>query len=147
MGSIWNASARAALLERLNRMAPDRKPHWGRMSPIQTLKHLREPMRAAMGEIKVSGKNTPLRFTPLKQLVIYVLPWPKGVRTAPEFVITETADWAFELAETKAALDRMATLGRDHAYVPHPAFGRLSGSALGALVHRHWDHHLKQFGL
>jgi hypothetical protein len=29
----------------------------------------------------------------------------------------------------------------------HPAFGRLSGRAWGALVYRHMDHHLRQFGL
>ena len=37
----------------------------------------------ALGDLACRERRLPLRFTPIKQLVIYLLPFPKGVPTAP----------------------------------------------------------------
>ena len=50
------------------------------------LAHLNDSYRMATGELKVKPKNLPLRYTPIKQLIIYVLPFPKGAPTAPELI-------------------------------------------------------------
>ena len=48
------------------------------------LAHLNDSYRMCLGELKVKSKHLPLRYTPIKQLVIYVAPFPKGAPTAPE---------------------------------------------------------------
>ena len=50
------------------------------------LAHLNDSYRMCTGELKVKSKNLPLRYTPIKQLVIYVAPFPKGAPTAPELI-------------------------------------------------------------
>ena len=42
------------------------------------LAHLNDSYRMALGDLKVKSKNLPLRYTPIKQLVIYVAPFPEG---------------------------------------------------------------------
>ena len=84
--SLWDAPARQELVNRLDRLAPEAKPLWGKMTAPQMLAHLADWMLMAKGELKTAPKKKALRFPPLKQLVIYWLPSPKGVPTAPELI-------------------------------------------------------------
>ena len=123
--TLWNAGDRKALLARFHSLRPDSRPVWGEMSVSQMLRHCTVPIYAAMGELKVTPKRTFFRFWLMQKLIIYVLPWPKSVPTAPEF-------------ESK---------GPAQTLQPHATFGVLSGADWGALMHRHLDHHLRQFGV
>ncbi|HMG96870.1 MAG TPA: hypothetical protein VK565_11245, partial [Gemmatimonadaceae bacterium] len=76
--SLSNALARKELLDRLERLTPEATPLWGTMSAPQMLAHLADWMLMAKGELKTAAINRPLRYPPLKQLVIYWLPFPKG---------------------------------------------------------------------
>ena len=145
--TVWNQQDRAALLARADSLTPDNRPQWGKMSVTQMLRHCTVPILATMGEFKVTHKKTPFRFWPLQQLIIYVLPWPKGAPTAQEFIITEDGDFQTRLAALRAAVDKFASKGPTQPLQPHAAFGTLSGDDWGALTHRHIDHHLKQFGV
>lgn len=60
----------------------------------------------------------------MRWLVIYVVPWPKGK------------------APTAAA-----ARGPSGSWAEHPAFGNMSGKDYGALIYRHFNHHLTQFGV
>ena len=55
--SVWNSRARQELLERLERLAPEAKPRWGKMNAPQMLAHLRSWMQMAKGELKTANKN------------------------------------------------------------------------------------------
>jgi hypothetical protein len=145
--TIWNQPDRAALLARADSLTPASRPQWGKMSVTQMLRHCTVPILATMGEFQVTHKKTPFRFWPLQQLIIYVLPWPKGAPTAPEFIITEDGDFQTRLAGLHAAVDKFASKGPNQPLQAHAAFGTLSASDWGALTHRHIDHHLKQFGV
>ena len=105
--------------------------------------------RAANGErsLPTAPKNAPIRFPPLKQLIIYWLPWPKGVPTAPELLARPPSEWQGELVTLRDELAALVKRGRSGPFVPHPAFGRLTPRAWGVLVYRHLDHHLRQFGV
>ncbi len=144
--TIWDPQDRAALLARARSLKPDSRPQWGKMSVTQMLRHCTVPILATMGEFKVTHKKTPFRFWPMQKLIIYVLPWPQGAPTAPEFVITEDGDFQTRLAALHAAVDKFASKGPTQPLQAHAAFGPLSPEDWGALTHRHIDHHLKQFG-
>jgi len=110
--------------------------------------HLAEGLKMALGELPVAPKNLPLRYPPLKQLIIYVAPFPKHAPTAPELVITATpSEWAGDVRTLTTLMDRFVARGPAGPWVDHPAFGRLSPRAWGVLVYRHMDHHFKQFGV
>ena len=111
------------------------------------LAHLSDSLRMTLGDLPVPSWNLPIRHFPLKQLMIYWLPFPKGVRTAPELIKRTPPDWASGIAELQTLLERFAARAVGGDWPDHPAFGRMSGEAWGVFVYRHMDHHLRQFGV
>jgi hypothetical protein len=118
------------------------------MNAAQTVAHLNDAMRMALGELPVAPKNTPLRVWPVKQLVVYALPFPKSAPTAPELIARlDTADLRAEQADFKRIAETLAQKRASDRWPSHPAFGRLTHRAWGVLEFRHTDHHLRQFGV
>ena len=147
MASFWEPAAREALVERARKLTPATPRRWGKMSPAAMLTHLTDAVRMAQGELPAAPKKTLLRFAPIKQLVIYVTPWPHGAPTAPELIARAPGDLASERQAFEAAVGRLAAARSASDLVPHPAFWKLSYRAWGVLLFRHIDHHLRQFGL
>ena len=146
MRTIWQDDTRRELQKRLAHLTPTNRAQWGKMSAPEMVCHLSESMKMAIGDLPCASKNTPLRHTPLKQLIVYIAPWPKGVPTAPELLARVPASWSNDLLELTALVDRFAARRNASSWPEHPAFGKLSTRAWGRLVYRHIDHHLRQFG-
>lgn len=147
MRTVFNLADRLTLARRLDALALETAPRWGRMDCPQMLAHLTDGVRMALGELPVSGRGPgALRLRPVRHALIYWLPWPKGAPTAPELIARRATDCQEELADLKHLLERLAALEGAREWPEHPAFGRLNSRDWGALVHRHVDHHLRQFG-
>ena len=147
MKTVWDPAARAELCERIGRLTPEASRRWGSMSAPQMVAHLVDSLRMAFGELPVASKHLPLRYTPIKQLVIYWLPFPKGAPTAPELISRVPTDWRGDCASLLMLVDSFAARARSSRWPDHPAFGALTGNQWGVLIYRHMDHHLKQFGV
>jgi hypothetical protein len=81
-------------------------------------------------------------------LVVYTIPWPKGLPTSPALLARiDQSAWPTEVASFGALLDRFAVRPTDATWPLHPAFGTLSRRAWGVLGYRHVDHHFRQFGV
>ena len=146
MKSIWQEDTRRELHDRMERLVWNRQAEWGRFTAPKMVCHLADSLKMAMGDLQVTPKRLPIRYPPLKQLIIYLAPFPKGAPTAPELLVREPQEWAHDVADVQALLDRAAGCRTTDAWPEHPAFGKLSRRAWGVLVYRHMDHHLKQFG-
>ena len=146
MKSIWQKPSRENLERRLDKLTANTPAKWGKFTAPQMVCHLIEALRMGIGEINVPPRNTPLKRFPLKQLVIYVAPFPKGAPTAPELLAREPQEWNGEVEQLKDLLRRFAG-GSFKNFPEHPAFGKLSRRAWGVLVYKHMDHHLRQFGV
>ena len=147
MKTLSDARARQELVDRLDRLSPDAKPRWGRMTAPQMLAHLASWMRMAKGELRASPRMPFMRYPPLKQLIIYWLPFPKGVQTAPELIISGYADWANEQAAVREHVLSFEKRYPKATWPEHPVFGKMSPKAWGVFGYRHMDHHLRQFGV
>ena len=147
MKSVWNAADYSELCTRLERLTPEALPRWGKFTAPQMVCHLVDALKMAGGTLPVRTRQMAIRYPPLKQLIIYWLPFPKGAPTAPELLTRVATEWHGELQELKRELERFQKRGPAGPFVPHPAFGKLSSRAWGVLVYRHTDHHLKQFGV
>ena len=148
MTSIWDASVRSSLVDRVARLKESTTPAWGKMNASGMMAHLNDSYRMALGDLKVKPKDLPLRYPVIKQLVVYALPWPKGSPTAPELIAR--CDGAVLSDEQRAYVELMSRLGAVSAgatLADHPAFGSLTHRAYGVLIARHTEHHLRQFGL
>ncbi len=145
--SMFQAAARQELHQRLAQLPPDRVPHWGKMNAPRMVVHVSDALKMALGEISPVPKSTPFQLPVLKHLAIYVLPWPKGSRTAPELIARVPAAWNGEVVTLGGLIERFADRDQRGAWPRHPLFGTLSGRSWGALAYRHCDHHFTQFGI
>lgn len=147
MRSLRNDADREAVVARIARLSAATPARWGRMRAPEMLAHLTQSMRMATGDLPVASKRVFLRLPPFKQLAMYWLPLPKGLPTAPELLTRRPSVWNAEVATLRDALDEFARRPADAAWPLHPVFGELDARQWGVQQYRHFDHHLRQFGV
>ncbi len=148
MTTLANGDDRAEILRRVGTLRVDSTAHWGQMDVGRMLRHVGACLEMALGERPVRpGSRTPFRFFPLKHLLLYVLPLPKNVPTAPELVVREAGDFEAGRRHVGELVGRFGGAPRSGRGAEHPLFGVLTWSQWGVLQYRHTDHHLRQFGV
>jgi len=139
--AVWESC-----LERIERLSSDARPRWGRMSVAQMLAHCAEVQEVMNGK-PLEGTPWLLRLAgPLiKRAVLSRRPYPKGVKTHPQYL--QTSDKRFEPEKRRLlkALDEFRVAGAEGAR--HPLFGPMSAEEAGWGAFKHLDHHLRQFGV
>lgn len=146
--TILNPSHREELIDRLERLDPSRAARWGRMTAPSMLAHLCDQMRMPFNDHPSARIPGVPRNRVLKQLVLYVLPWPKGtIQGPPEAFHTHAGNWSDDLATLKQLVDQFVNAPPDGHWPDHPNFGRMSRRGWGVFCYRHFDHHLRQFGV
>lgn len=132
--------------DRLRSLAADSRGRWGRMTAGQMLRHVAGALRMATGDLAIPPRRTPLRLFPIKQLVVFVLPFPRSAPTAPSLVVKEAVDFD---EERRAVAELLASFASrtPPAWPDHPAFGPLNRDQWGVLAWKHVDHHFRQFGV
>jgi hypothetical protein len=147
MGTILNESDRAAIDSRVRSLSASSTARWGSMDVAGMLRHLRLASLMALGEYSVPSANKRVfQVFPLKHLILYVLPFPKGAPTAPALKCDAAASFEEERAALLEVLERIGTGLRDGMGPAHPLFGPLSWREWGVVTYKHTDHHLRQFG-
>ena len=147
MRTILNESDRAEIDARMRSLSASSIARWGSMSVVGMLQHLRLSTRMAVGELAVPSANKRVfQKFPLKHLILYVLPFPKGAPTAPELKPVDAVSFEEERAAVLELMERIGTGPRDGAGPAHPLFGPMTWREWGVATYKHADHHLKQFG-
>ena len=148
MGSILNASDRAAIVNRMRSLSTSSTRRWGTMDVTDMLKHLHLSALMTLGEMEVPSANKrAFQVFPLKHLILYVLPFPKGAPTAPKLKPVDAASLEEERAALLELIERIGTGPREGSGPAHPLFGPLTWREWGVVTYKHADHHLKQFGV
>ncbi|MDQ3283552.1 MAG: DUF1569 domain-containing protein [Acidobacteriota bacterium] len=145
--TIFDPAARDEVVARIASVDGAMRPRWGKMNAQQMLAHLVESMRMATGEVRPKSKKLPIRYTPLRQLIVYLLPFPKGAPTVPELMPSDPRSVDENRAELQRLVREVSSRADHKDWPEHPAFGNLSRRGWGVLVYRHADHHLRQFGV
>jgi hypothetical protein len=147
VGTLFDLRDRAAVLGRIARLTPDRRPRWGRFTAPEMVCHVSCGLRQGLRELDAGPPSGPLSSTPLNWLVIHVLPWPKGkAQSPPEFLATRPTGWEADVSALTDLVERFAARGPNADWPPSRVFGRISGRSWGVLQYKHLDHHLRQFG-
>ena len=147
MGSILNDAERAEITKRMRSLSESSVRRWGSMDVVAMLQHLRLSARMTLGELPVASANKRIfQVFPMKHLILYVLPFPKGAPTAAELKPSDAISFEEERAALLELLERIGTGPRDGAGPAHPLFGPLTRREWGVVNYKHADHHLKQFG-
>jgi hypothetical protein len=151
MKTLQDAAALSEVLERLERVEPDVRALWGRMSAHEMLCHLCDSFRLGLGERQASPATGPFPRTVVKWVALHVpVHWPKGVPTRPEMEQgrggTAPTEFARDKSQLGAIIRRFSAPGRRFDAVSHPIFGRMRDSEWLRWGYLHADHHLRQFG-
>ena len=75
--TIFDSAHRDELLDRLDRLRPDAKAQWGKMTPPRMICHLADSLRVAGGEVPSKFKPGPLANPIVRWLLAYVIPFRK----------------------------------------------------------------------
>jgi hypothetical protein len=137
---------------RLERLAPDARPLWGKMSQAQLLGHLNAVVRYTMGQ----GPRMPFRgnavsryiFGPLVRAGIVAI--PRNVKLPrPEGMKERSPMPEGTLEDLRVTLDAYLNAFEQGQLAPcvHPFFGMMPPRQWNKFHVRHFEHHLKQFGV
>ena len=147
MGSILNETDRKAITDRFRSLSVSSTRRWGTMDVTGMLQHLRRSALMCVGELSVPSANKrAFHKFPLKHMLLYMLPFPKGAPTAPALKPVDAASFEEERAALLELLERIGTGLSEGMGPDHPLFGPLSWREWGVVTYKHSDHHLKQFG-
>ncbi len=148
MSNLFAASDRQTILARLDRLPSAARRMWGKMDAAQMLAHCSAALEVATGDTPRTQTLIGKFLAPfVKRKVLGQEPMMKNAPTDPAFVVADTRDFAREKARLAALLARFCDAGPAVADGQvHSFFGRLEGGEWGALMYKHLDHHLRQFG-
>jgi Protein of unknown function (DUF1569) len=149
MSTLADPKVRAICRERIQRLDPDAKPKWGRMTARQMVCHLNDSFRVGMGQKYASPAGNVLQRTLVKWVALRApVRWPPGVPTRPEIEQgvggTPPSDWERDRGELLALIDEFAEW---QTFGVHPIFSKMSERDWLTWGYRHVDHHLRQFGV
>jgi Protein of unknown function (DUF1569) len=146
MPSLRDETVRNKIIERLLRLTPATKPSWGSLDAPRLVCHLRDGLAMSLGELSVRSVNRKaFQHFPLKHLMLYVLPFPKNVPTAPELLSSTPQSFDADRQQVVQMIHRLAATPKANG-PEHPFFGPLSFEEWNALQWKHFVHHLNQFG-
>ena len=146
--SVFEPRCHLRMLERLTCLRPDSPRRWGRMTAPQMVTHLTDQMHHALGDSPVRARPGVLRWSVVRYASIYLLPWPKGrIKGPAEAFLTQPMEWEADIGRLVQLLQRFVTRGPNELWPEHALMGRMTGRDWGVFVHKHFDHHFRQFGV
>lgn len=81
----------------------------------------------------------------MMRLILLKLPWPKGAPTGPDFVAKREYDFEEQKARALRLVDAFAARPIGGSWPTNPVIGAMTGREWSHLMHKHLDHHLRQF--
>lgn len=148
MRTFLDPADRSAIVGRLRNLHPDAPPRWGSLDAPRMVAHLTDQMRHTLSNRRLKPSRSPLRFPVVKQLALYVIPWPRGrIRGPAGAFVTVPSEWEADLGALAGLVDQFADLPVEREWPGHPFFGSMTKANWGRFCYRHFDHHLTQFGV
>ena len=138
---------------RISQLIADSERQWGSMTVAQTLAHCISAMEMALGLLK--PKRSPFPAGVIGPIVTPLFlrldkPFRPNSNTAPELLPPPATECDLERERMRliASIDTFVSQGGEKDSHPeHPFFGSLNPRQWAILMHKHLDHHLRQFGV
>jgi Protein of unknown function (DUF1569) len=151
MTNILQAEGKEEILRRLDQLTENSQAQWGSMRVNEMLAHMNDAIKIALGMKPAANTSNFYTHHIMFNAAVYILPrWPNGEATAPELNQrekgTKAKDFYTEVEFTKKMLDIFSEREASKLH-PHPMFGALSKKQWADLLYKHFQHHLRQFGV
>ncbi|MEN9523429.1 MAG: hypothetical protein RL065_1806 [Bacteroidota bacterium] len=149
--NIFDKAVTEEVIGRINKLNSDSKPLWGKMAVGQMLAHCSVSYEYIFEPTKYPKPNPVLKFIiklMAKDTVVGDKPYPKNLRTGPDFVMKDDKDFYFEKQRLIDFINNTQQLGEAHFdNKESQSFGVLSKQQWNTMFYKHLDHHLSQFGV
>ena len=149
MKTIFDADTHSELVERLEKLTPETKNVWGKMSPSQMMEHAARVLDMATGRKPIKQAFIGKVISPFfKKQFLSEKPFSPNSPTGPDFKIKDQPDFNSTRARLRELIDefhRLGPTGLDGNV--HGFFGPLTGKEWGESQYKHLDHHFRQFGV
>ena len=148
--NIFTLPISKEVTDRINKLTPDSKAVWGKMTVDQVLAHCNVTYELIYTDKhkKPNGFAKTMLKLFVKKAVVTAKPYKKNGPTAPSFKITDKR--VFE-TEKKVLIDNIVKtqeLGEAHFEGKEShSFGTLNKNEWNNMLYKHLDHHLNQFGV
>jgi hypothetical protein len=147
---IFSKSETDKMIGRINNLSPATQPNWGTMSVAQMLAHCNVSYEMIYENMhkKPNAFMKIILKTLIKNKVVDETPYKHNSRTAPQFIIKETKDFAIEKQRLIGYINKTQQLGA--AYFDNKeshSFGALTKTEWNNMLYKHLNHHLAQFGV
>ena len=140
------------IIESLNKLTPDQKPLWGKMTAQHMVEHLIWTVQCSNGRLKLDCYTTPERLPILKRFLMSNKPLPQlfvNPAIGPDLLPLKYSN----LEEAKRELEREIEYYNKYfnenpeALTVNPIFGKLNKKEWNILHEKHFALHLSQFGI
>jgi hypothetical protein len=149
MNNLYNQNDVQQILNRIEKLSSNTQRQWGKMNVEQMLSHLNafletaldlnSPKRLFIG--RILGSYFKSRYIRNKQ-------FSKNSPTHKNYIFTDIRDFENEKAKSVQLIKQFFEGGNSKCTLkPHPFFGKLTPKEWSIAQWKHFDHHLRQFGV
>jgi len=149
MKSIFNPADNAELIARINNLTAFTPARWGKMNAAQMMAHMQVGMNIAFGNSKRVTHWIGLVFGSIgKRRMLRDGDFDKHIPTFKQAQITNDRSFVAEKQKLIALIESALVITQAGlAKYPHPYFGKFKNDEWARLNWKHFDHHLRQFGV
>ncbi|HAY33635.1 MAG TPA: DUF1569 domain-containing protein [Ignavibacteria bacterium] len=149
MKNIFDAGVTDEIISRINKLTPEDRPQWGKMSAGQMFAHCNVSYEMIY-EDRHPAPNAFLKFilkTFIKKKVVGDSPYQHNSRTGPQFVMKHDKNFEEEKKRLIDYINKTRDLGEKYFNGRESiSFGKLTTDEWNNMLYKHLDHHLRQFG-
>lgn len=147
MYNLFEQKNAADILNRLEKLNSSTPAQWGKMNVDQMLAHCAVAISTPFAPNTKQGFMGKLFGKMAKRSTLKPEPFKQNLPTDKNFIIKDSRHFDTEKAKLVAGIKRFTEAGPSGiTNNKHPFFGDFSAADWGFLMHKHLDHHLKQFG-
>jgi hypothetical protein len=145
--NLFDPSVKQDIIARINKLTPESKAVWGKMTVGQMLAHLQMPIGVAEGIHKLKrtflGK---IVGSWVKPMLYNAKPFKHSLPTDPSFIMAgNEKDFETERQKLLIMINNFTEVNMVNE--THPFFGKLTKEQWSKGTWKHLDHHLQQFGV
>jgi hypothetical protein len=149
MNNLYNQTDVDGILNRIEKLTPNAQREWGKMNTGQMLAHLNAFLETALNQNPqkrmLIGRVVGVFF---KKRYVSEKPFSKNGPTGKNYIFTDIKNFEKEKNKALQLVKQFYENGYEKCTKkPHPFFGNLTPNEWAIAQWKHFDHHLRQFGV
>ena len=148
MYNLFEQKNAAEILNRIEKLQPTTHAQWGKMNVAQMMAHCAVTLDTPFGADRKQHLLGKIFGKIAKKDNLSEKPFRKNSPTDGSFIVKDPRDFAKEKIRLVNNVKHFADAGpQGITCKKHPFFGDFTTDNWSFLMHKHLDHHLKQFGV